>query len=90
MANKKTTDVNLKGILNSLEAEDEAPQETTVTEFKKENVKKYNRSFMLTEDTIKQLKKMSFTLNKDMGTIVTEALDMYYAKNQEVIENTLK
>lgn len=89
MANKKTN-VNLKGILNNLEEDTEEHQEQTKIEEPKQDAKKKNRSFMLTDNTIKKLKELNFILDKDLSSIVTEAIEEYYSAHQKDINNTLK
>lgn len=90
MSAKKTTDVNLKGILNSLEEETPEPQQEQLKVEEPKQEKKKNRSFMLTDTTIKKLKELNFILDKDFSTIVTEAIDIYYSTHKEDIKNTLK
>lgn len=93
MARKNTNvDTNIMGALNMLkETAQETPIENTnkTEEVIPKEDKKKNRSFMLPENTIKKLKELNFTLDKDLSSIVTEAVELYYKKNKEKIEKTL-
>lgn len=79
------------GVLNELK---ETPSNMNDINIKEEvtikEEKKKNRSFMLPESTIKKLKELNFILDKDLSSIVTDAIEVYYEQNKEVIEKTLK
>lgn len=90
-----------KGILDSLQGMEEESTDITeeksndVKEEKSNTVKntkgekepKSKRSFMLKETTIHKLSLLKLCMNdKDLSTIVEEAIDMYFDKNKESIE----
>jgi hypothetical protein len=93
---KKNTNVDatIKGVLNGLK--ETAKKTTPIIDISKteeiitKEEKKKNRSFMLPESTIKKLKELNFILDKDLSSIVTEAVELYYNQNKDKIEETLK
>lgn len=91
MAKNNNINSNIMGVLNELK---ETPSNMNDINIKEEvtikEEKKKNRSFMLPESTIKKLKELNFILDKDLSSIVTDAIEVYYEQNKEVIEKTLK
>lgn len=52
--------------------------------------KKSKRSFMLTEKSIQRLNMLNMALdNKDLSTIVDEAINLYFQKNKKEIEKLI-
>ena len=93
---KKSNSMEIQGIFNELK---ETAKETVIEDTKiiedapiqeVKNEKKKNRSFMLPESTIKKLKELNFILDKDLSSIVTDAVELYYNQNKDKIEETLK
>lgn len=50
---------------------------------------KSKSSFMLNATANKQLKLLHLTLDKDLGELVIEAIDLLYRKNEKKIEETI-
>lgn len=79
MSNKTLSSIS-KGILDGLDStETEAINSKEQKSKRVKEGKKKKRSFMLTEKQIKRLYELKYDLvEKDLSTIVGEAIEMYY------------
>ncbi len=86
MAKKPLSEIS-KGILEGLNEESETVKEDNGISIKEQKSneaenKKKKRSFMLTEKQISLLYELKYNIvDKDLSTIVGEAIEMYYKEN---------
>lgn len=75
---EKSNNINNNSIIKSKRVKKES------TETKEKN----KRSFMLNDTAVQQLKMLNLALDdKDLGTIVIDAIDLYYRKNEKKVES---
>lgn len=93
VSEQKNKKVNSKSINTQDNNNTEEEKNKSVKEEKNKNFskeKKSKRSFMLTEKSIQRLNMLNMALdNKDLSTIVDEAINLYFEENKGKIEDLI-